>query len=115
MASSDDARKLKTAVVTGATDGLGRATALMLAANGYRVFGGGRNAAKLASLQDEASRRKLALTALEMDVTSDESVGRGHRDHSECWWHDRHPGQQRRNRVRRADGRNLSRRSPPPI
>ena len=76
MASSDDARKLTTAVVTGATDGLGRATALMLAANGYRVFGGGRNAAKLASLQDEASRRKLALTALEMDVTSDESVGR---------------------------------------
>ena len=63
-------------MVTGATDGLGRATALMLAAHGYRVFGGGRNASKLASLQSEASQRKLALTALEMDVTSDESVGR---------------------------------------
>jgi NAD(P)-dependent dehydrogenase (short-subunit alcohol dehydrogenase family) len=76
MASRDDVGKLKTAVVTGATDGLGRATALMLAANGYRVFAGGRNAAKLASVQEEASQRKLALTALEMDVTSDDSVDR---------------------------------------
>jgi NAD(P)-dependent dehydrogenase (short-subunit alcohol dehydrogenase family) len=76
MASGDEAGKLKTAVVTGATDGLGRATALMLAANGYRVFGGGRNAGKLASLQSEASQRKLALTALEMDVASDDSVDR---------------------------------------
>ncbi len=76
MASGDDVDKLKTAVVTGATDGLGRATAMMLAANGYRVFGGGRNAARLASLQSEASQRKFALTALQMDVTSDDSVGR---------------------------------------
>lgn len=76
MASNEDVSKLKIAVVTGATDGLGRATALMLAANGYRVFGGGRNASKLASLQSEASQRQLPLTALEMDVTSDESVGR---------------------------------------
>jgi len=76
MASGKDTGALKTAVVTGATDGLGRATALMLAANGYRVFGGGRNAGRLASLQGEASQRKLALTALEMDVTSDDSVSR---------------------------------------
>jgi NAD(P)-dependent dehydrogenase (short-subunit alcohol dehydrogenase family) len=76
MASSDVVSKLKTVVVTGASDGLGRATALMLAANGYRVFAGGRNAAKLASVQDEATQRKLTLTTLEMDVTSDESVNR---------------------------------------
>jgi NAD(P)-dependent dehydrogenase (short-subunit alcohol dehydrogenase family) len=76
MSGENGHSKLKTAVVTGATDGLGRATSLMLAANGYRVFGGGRNAARLASLQDEASQRKLDLTAVEMDVTSDESVGR---------------------------------------
>ena len=74
MASDGDVSKLKTALVTGATDGLGRATALMLAANGYRVFGGGRNAGRLTSLQAEASQRRLPLTALEMDVTSDESV-----------------------------------------
>jgi NAD(P)-dependent dehydrogenase (short-subunit alcohol dehydrogenase family) len=76
MSAENDPSKLKTAVVTGATDGLGRATAMMLAANGYRVFGGGRNAGRLASLQSEASQRKLALTALEMDVTSDDSVSR---------------------------------------
>jgi NADP-dependent 3-hydroxy acid dehydrogenase YdfG len=101
-------RKLRTAVVTGATDGLGRATALMLAANGYRVFGGGRNAGRLASLQGEASQRKLALTALEMDVTSDDSVGRAIRDDSECCRDHRHSGEQRRDRVRRADGGNFA-------
>jgi NAD(P)-dependent dehydrogenase (short-subunit alcohol dehydrogenase family) len=76
MASGEAVGKRKTTVVTGATDGLGRATALMLAANGYRVFGGGRNPGKLASLQSEASQRQLALTVLEMDVTSDDSVSR---------------------------------------
>jgi NAD(P)-dependent dehydrogenase (short-subunit alcohol dehydrogenase family) len=36
--------KARIALITGGTDGLGRAAALMLAERGYRVFAGGRNA-----------------------------------------------------------------------
>lgn len=65
-----------TVLVTGATDGLGRATAIFLAKRGYRVFGAGRNAEKRASLEAEAKKENLALETLEMDVTGDASVDR---------------------------------------
>ncbi len=61
-------------LITGATDGLGRATAVYLAERGYRVLGAGRNAAKRAELEQLARERKLPLEMLEMDVTSDSSV-----------------------------------------
>lgn len=61
-------------LITGATDGLGRATALYLAERGYRVLGAGRNAAKRAEVEQLARERKLPLEMLEMDVTSDHSV-----------------------------------------
>src|SRR6202453_3061522 len=49
------------ALITGGTDGLGRAAAVMLAGHGYRVF---------------ASERKLQLTAMELEVCDDASVDR---------------------------------------
>jgi NAD(P)-dependent dehydrogenase (short-subunit alcohol dehydrogenase family) len=64
------------ALVTGGTDGLGRATAVMLAERGYRVFAGGRNAERVAALQQSARGRKLSLTAMELDVCDDASVER---------------------------------------
>ena len=64
------------ALITGGTDGLGRAAAVMLAARGYRVFAGGRNAERVAALQQLAQERKLPLTAIELDVCDDASVGR---------------------------------------
>jgi NAD(P)-dependent dehydrogenase (short-subunit alcohol dehydrogenase family) len=64
------------ALVTGGTDGLGRATAVMLAERGYRVFAGGRNAERVAALQQFARERKLSLTAMELDVCDDASVER---------------------------------------
>jgi NAD(P)-dependent dehydrogenase (short-subunit alcohol dehydrogenase family) len=64
------------ALITGGTDGLGRAAAVMLAARGYRVFAGGRNAERVAALQQLAQERKLPLTAIELDVCDDSSVGR---------------------------------------
>ena len=65
-----------TVLITGGTEGLGRATALLLANEGYRVFAGGRNAHRRAALDTEAQDRKLPLATLEMDVTDDASVNR---------------------------------------
>jgi NAD(P)-dependent dehydrogenase (short-subunit alcohol dehydrogenase family) len=53
-----------TVLITGATDGLGRAAAILLANEGYRVVAGGRSA------------DKLPLSTVEMDVTDDASVER---------------------------------------
>jgi NAD(P)-dependent dehydrogenase (short-subunit alcohol dehydrogenase family) len=64
------------ALITGGTDGLGRAAAVMLAERGFRVFAGGRNAERIAALQQSARARKLSLTALELDVCDDTSVER---------------------------------------
>jgi len=58
-------------VVTGASTGIGRATALLLDAQGYRVFAGIRNDRDAEGLQAEASP---ALTPLILDVTQEESV-----------------------------------------
>lgn len=64
-------------LITGATDGLGRAAALLLAERGYRVFAAGRSAEKRLQLDTVARERKLPLATLEMDVTDDLSVTRG--------------------------------------
>jgi len=64
-------------LITGATDGLGRAMAVFLAANGYRIFAAGRNAEKRASLDRLALERKLQLETLDMDVSDDVSVSHG--------------------------------------
>ena len=66
----------KIALVTGGTDGLGRATAVLLAVHGYHVFAGGRSAERLAALNHAARDRKLPLEALELDVCDDGSVER---------------------------------------
>ncbi|HKS66687.1 MAG TPA: SDR family NAD(P)-dependent oxidoreductase [Candidatus Acidoferrales bacterium] len=63
-----------TALVTGATDGLGRAAALLLAERGYRVFAAGRSAERRASLEQAARERSLPLETVELDVCDDVSV-----------------------------------------
>jgi NAD(P)-dependent dehydrogenase (short-subunit alcohol dehydrogenase family) len=68
--------KQTTVLVTGGTDGLGRATALLLASEGYRVFAAGRSAEKRAALEQFAEERRLPLDTLELDVTSDASADR---------------------------------------
>src|SRR5437879_9417151 len=64
----------QTVLITGATDGLGRAAALLLAEKGYRVFAAGRSAEKRAELDRLAAAKKLPLESLEMDVCSEASV-----------------------------------------
>ncbi|MFQ6398427.1 SDR family NAD(P)-dependent oxidoreductase [Nocardia sp. KC 131] len=60
---------IRTAVVTGASSGIGEATARELAEQGYHVYVGARRLDRLRALADE-----IGGTALELDVTSDESV-----------------------------------------
>jgi len=62
------------ALITGATDGLGRATALLLAQSGYRVFAAGRSAEKRAQLDSLAREQQLSLETVQMDVCDDGSV-----------------------------------------
>ena len=68
-----DARP-KSVLITGATDGLGKALALLLAERGYHVFAAGRSAEKLAQLDEIAREKKLALESIALDVCSDSSV-----------------------------------------
>jgi NAD(P)-dependent dehydrogenase (short-subunit alcohol dehydrogenase family) len=58
-------------VVTGASTGIGRATALHLDRTGYRVFAGIRKQTDAESLAEEGSDR---LTPITIDVTDDRSI-----------------------------------------
>ncbi|MEU4513651.1 SDR family NAD(P)-dependent oxidoreductase [Nonomuraea wenchangensis] len=60
----------KTAVVTGASSGIGEATARRLAAEGYDVVAGARRRDRLDKLADEVP----GIRAVTLDVTSEESV-----------------------------------------
>jgi NAD(P)-dependent dehydrogenase (short-subunit alcohol dehydrogenase family) len=66
----------KTVLITGGTEGLGKAAALLLAERGYRVAAAGRSERKRAELEALGKRRGLVLETIEMDVTSDASVER---------------------------------------
>ena len=58
-------------VVTGASTGIGRATALLLDKNGYRVFAGVRKQADAKELQEAGSDRLVPIT---IDVTMERSI-----------------------------------------
>ena len=65
-------KKTHVVLVTGATSGIGRATALHLARAGHRVFAVGRRQAALEALEREA--KGLRLETLMLDVTRAESI-----------------------------------------
>ncbi len=71
---------LDSVLITGGTEGLGKAAALLLAREGFRVFATGRNAERRAALQAAARESKVPLEVLEMDVCDDASVDRAVRE-----------------------------------
>lgn len=64
----------KVTLVTGATSGLGKAIALLLAGKGYDVYAGARKTVDGEALVAEAKGRGISLKAVQLDVTDDDSV-----------------------------------------
>jgi NAD(P)-dependent dehydrogenase (short-subunit alcohol dehydrogenase family) len=64
----------QTVLITGGTDGLGKAAALLLAQRGYAVFAAGRSAQKREELDRLAHQEHLSIRTLEMDVCDHASV-----------------------------------------
>jgi short-subunit dehydrogenase len=64
----------KIVLITGATAGIGRTTALHLAKLGHHVIATGRKVAELAKLQDEARGLNYKLDTIVLDVTSAPSI-----------------------------------------
>lgn len=65
------------AVVTGANSGIGRATAIHLAAHGFVVYGTVRSLDKAAKLGAMAEHAGVEVKLVELDVAADESVAAG--------------------------------------
>lgn len=66
----------KQALITGATSGIGRATALRLAREGYAIIATGRRAERLSTLKAEIEAAGGVCTTLCFDVRSEEEVRR---------------------------------------
>ena len=63
-------------LITGASSGIGKATALYLAERGCKVFAASRDASRLESLHAEAAQRGVSVTGVELDINSDTAVSR---------------------------------------
>ncbi len=68
---------MQSVLITGANSGIGRASALRLAASGYRVYAGMRDTAKAEKLLALAGRAGCRVEPIELDVTDAGSVRRG--------------------------------------
>ena len=64
-------------VVTGANSGIGRATAIHLAAQGHTVYGTVRSISKATKLQAMAADAGVSIELVELDIADDESVQQG--------------------------------------
>lgn len=64
----------KTVIITGGTTGIGKATALHFAKNGYNVVITSRNAGKEASVIADFKQNGVDITFLPLDVTNEEQV-----------------------------------------
>lgn len=65
---------MKTVLITGASSGIGLATAILFAKNGYRVIATMRNLAKGITLQNIMNAESLNITIKQLDVSDDKSI-----------------------------------------
>ena len=68
---------MRAAVVTGANSGIGRATALLLGSEGYKVFATMRSLERGEKLRSLAAELQLDITEVQLDVADDASVREG--------------------------------------
>src|SRR6218665_1011969 len=61
-------KNMKTVLVTGASSGIGKATAIYLAQNGYRVYGAARRIEKMQEL------KTFGIKPIALDVTNEGSM-----------------------------------------
>ena len=62
------------ALVTGASSGIGRASARYLARNGYSVIGAGRSSTRLDALAEAAVDHGVQVATVELDINRDDEV-----------------------------------------
>ena len=76
MSLSPNNQRALVAVVTGSTGGIGLATSLALARNGYLTYATMRNLAKRDSVQSVADKQHLPIRVLQLDVTDGNSISK---------------------------------------
>ena len=74
MSSSPNNQQQLVAVVTGSSSGIGLATSLALARNGYLTYATMRNLAKRDSIQSVADKQHLSIRVVQLDVTDENSI-----------------------------------------
>ena len=78
MSSSSNNQRALVAVVTGSSGGIGLATSLALARNGYLTYATMRNLAKRDSIQSAADKQHLPIRVLQLDVTDGNSISKAY-------------------------------------
>jgi NAD(P)-dependent dehydrogenase (short-subunit alcohol dehydrogenase family) len=74
MSSSPNNQRALVAVVTGSSSGIGLATSIALARNGYLTYATMRNLAKRDSIQSIADKQHLRIRVVQLDVTDENSI-----------------------------------------
>ena len=74
MVGTGQANRQKVAIVTGSSSGIGYATSLLLARNGFYTYASARDINKSATLESIANTEGLPLKLIQLDVTDDSSV-----------------------------------------
>ena len=71
-----DKSRQPTALITGASSGIGRVTATYLAERGFHVIATSRSLERLDTLVEEMASQKLAFTPIQLDINRNEGVNR---------------------------------------
>lgn len=77
----------KWALITGATAGIGHATALLLAQNGYNLILIGRREEKLQEIKRQLGSSQVQIKTFALDITKKEKVGQFLRDQTDLLKH----------------------------